>query len=248
MLDAVAVLGMCYAMGTIDVLVSVVSAYMQDGGMRSPYGSRAFKMTMEGLRGYKGMGERKKPPIEPWHVAAILQGWCPSGLSQLQFLQAKVILSWGCQLFSRAQDFAELQLCDVREVDGGLEVTVRYAKNDPRGLTRTAMLEATGGAMCSVGISKEYCAAVGLAQCAQGCTNVAGQPQRCSCCPDLFPTTLKSGGVRGVPITAASVTTRVKALFVGLAERRLMTKEDALLFSSKSLRCGGVSAVAAETV
>ena len=72
--DAVSVLGMCYSMGTLDVFVSAISAYMQDNGMRSPYKYRVFKMTMEGLRRYLGMGKKKKPGVEPWHVAEIVRG------------------------------------------------------------------------------------------------------------------------------------------------------------------------------
>ena len=247
--DAVSVLGMSYSMGTLDVFVSAVSAYMQDNGMDSPYKCRVFKMTMEGLRRYLGLGKKKKPGVEPWHVAEIVRGECPQGLSLLQFLQAKLVLSWGWQLFSRAQDFVELQVCDVRRVKEGLEVTIRYAKNDPRGLTRSAVLEAAGGAECPVAIFDEHVAAMGWseADCAH-CTKVEGQPQRCEHCPDLCPAIYKHGGIQKKHISTATVTSRVRELFLGLAARGLMSLEEAKAFSSKSLRCGGVSAAAAEAV
>ena len=44
------------------------------------------------------------------------------------------------------------------------------------------------------------------------------------------------------------MTSRVRELFLGLAARGLMSMEEAKEFSSKSLRCGGVSATAAEAV
>ena len=75
-----------------------------------------------------------------------------------------MILSWGWQLFSRAQDFVELQVCDVRRVKEGLEVTIRYAKNEPRGLTRTAVLEAAGGVECPMVLFDEYVAAMGWSE------------------------------------------------------------------------------------
>ena len=126
LMDSVAILGLCYAMGTLDVYTAAVSAFMQDGGMQSPYESREFKMIMEGQRRSKGLGKRKKPPVEPWHVAKILASVvCPTALTRQQWVQAKVILMMGWQLFNRPEDFTELQICDFVLTEGQLEVTIR---------------------------------------------------------------------------------------------------------------------------
>ena len=64
--DAVAVMAVCcYSVGTLDVLVSAVSAYMQHGGMASPFASKEFGAMMEGIRRWKGLGKKRKPLVEP---------------------------------------------------------------------------------------------------------------------------------------------------------------------------------------
>jgi hypothetical protein len=61
------------SVGTVTVLVSAVSSYMQDYGMRSPFENRLFAMVMKGLPRYLGAGKKKKPPVEAWHVAKTVE-------------------------------------------------------------------------------------------------------------------------------------------------------------------------------
>ena len=248
LMDSVAILGLCYAMGTLDVYTAAVSAFMQDGGMQSPYESREFKMIMEGQRRSKGLGKRKKPPVEPWHVAKILASVvCPTALTRQQWVQAKVILMMGWQLFNRPEDFTELQICDFVLTERHLEVTIRYAKNDPRGLTRSPKLSREGGRGCVVGMWEQYVAAENLTVLPQ-CTKVKGVPTRCEVCGPAFPAIWKHGGQQRHAVSPAMVTIRVKALFMGLAETGVISVDEAKMFSGKSMRCGGVSAAAAEAV
>lgn len=248
LLDSVAVLGLCYSMGTLDVYVSAVSAYMQDGDMQSPWTSREFKMEMEGHRRRKGLGKKKKPPVEPWHMARILRSTKkPSDLTHQQWRQAKVILNQGWQLFNRPQDFAELQVCDLVVLEDALEVTIRYAKNDPRGLTRSPKLAREGGRECAVTLWEEYAKAEGL-KVHPKCTKVKGVPTRCQHCGPAFPAIWKHGGAQQHPVSPAMVSLRVRSLFMGLVETGDLTVEEAKEFSGKSMRCGGVSAAAAEAV
>jgi hypothetical protein len=248
LMDSVAILGLCYAMGTLDVYTAAVSAFMQDGGMRSPYESREFKMEMEGWRRTKGLGKKKKPPVEPWHMAKILErALPPAELTWQQWRQAKVIANMGWQLFNRPQDFSELQVCDLVSEETQLEVTIRYAKNDPRGLTRSPKLSREGGRYCTVTLWEEYAKAEGLVRHPQ-CTKVKGVPTRCEYCKPAFPSIWKHGGQQSHPILASGVSRCVKALFLGLAEDGFMSQQEARDFSGKSMRCGGVSAAAAEAV
>ena len=245
--DSVALLGICYSMGAIDVYASAVSAFMQDGDMLSPFKNRSFKMMIEGLRRWKGMGKMKKPPIEARHVAGILEMACPVDMSLWQFFQAKVILVIGWQLFCRAQDFSEFDLCDFIVEAEGLDITVRYAKNDPRGLTRNPKLEATGGAECPKGLWMQYVQALGL-QASPLCDKVKGEPKRCSHCGPAFPSVWRHKGKREHRLLKRQVTQRIRSVFVALAKTGATTMEEALMFSAKSLRCGGVSQAAAEAV
>jgi hypothetical protein len=248
LLDSVAVLGLCYSMGTLDVYVSAVSAYMQDGAMQSPWTSREFKMEMEGHRRRKGLGKKKKPPVEPWHMARILRSIRkPSDLTYQQWRQAKVIVNQGWQLFNRPQDFSELQVCDLVVLENALEVTIRYAKNDPRGLTRSPKLAREGGPECAVTLWEQYAKAEGLGVHPE-CTKVKGVPTRCRHCGPAFPAIWKHGGAQDHPVSPAMVSKRVRSLFMGLVETGDLTEEEAKEFSGKSMRCGGVSAAAAEAV
>jgi hypothetical protein len=248
LIDSICILGLCYAMGTLDVYSAAVSAFMQDGNMRSPYESREFKMLMEGQRRRKGMGKEKKPPVEPWHVAKVLAAVvCPSALTRQQWAQAKVVLVMGWQLFNRPQDFTELQVCDLVVYEAFLEVTIRYAKNDPRGLTRSPRLSREGGKECPVGLWERYAAAEGLVVHAQ-CTKVKGVPTRCAVCKPAFPAIWKHQGQQLHAMSPSMVTLRIKALFMGLAETGVISEEEAKMFSGKSMRCGGVTAAAAECV
>ena len=247
--DAVAVMAICYAVGTLDVMVSAVSCYMQHGGMASPFKSKEFSAMMEGIRRWKGLGKQKKPPVEPWHVRAILSGKQPSqfgggDFSELQFRQAKVLLVVGWQLFTRPQDFYELEVCDFRFLLKEMEVTIRYAKNDVKGLTRAPRLAEAGDEWCPVRLVKEYFEVMQL-EVHPDCDKVPGEPARCSKCPAAFPPIWKHGGVqRGRRIPRAQVSLRIKSLFLGLAEQGHMSVEDARMFSGKSCRCGGVSSAA----
>ena len=204
---------------------------------------------MEGIRRWKGLGKQKKPPVEPWHVRAVLSGQRPSQFqggefSELQFRQAKVLLVVGWQLFTRPQDFYELEVCDFRFLLKEMEVTIRYAKNDVKGLTRAPRLAEAGDEWCPVRLVKEYFEVMQL-EVHLDCDKVPGEPARCSKCPAAFPPIWKHGGVqRGRRIPRAQVSLRIKSLFLGLAEQGHMSVEDARMFSGKSCRCGGVSSAA----
>ena len=194
------------------------------------------------------MGKEKKPPVEPWHVAKVLAAVvCPSALTRQQWAQAKVVLVMGWQLFNRPQDFTELQVCDLVVYEAFLEVTIRYAKNDPRGLTRSPRLSREGGKECPVGLWERYAAAEGLVVHAQ-CTKVKGVPTRCAVCKPAFPAIWKHQGQQLHAMSPSMVTLRIKALFMGLAETGVISEEEARMFSGKSMRCGGVTAAAAECV
>jgi hypothetical protein len=247
LMDSIALLGLCYSMGTLDVYISAVSAFMQDARMSSPYESREFKMVIEAMRRRKGLGKKKKPPVEPWHVKAILEGPVPGNMTIQQWRQGCLILLVGWQLFDRPEDFNELQVCDIEVSAEEMEVTIRYAKNDVRGLTRSPRLAREGGHLCPVGLWEEYSVQEGLVR-SPLCDKVKGEPQRCRHCKPAFPAMWKFGGQQRHPIRAATVTSRVKELFMGLAVRGLMSAAVAKEFCGKSMRCGGVSAAAALAV
>lgn len=244
----VAVLSQCYSLGTIGILLSAVSAYMQDYGLRSPYESRIMTMVLKGLPRHMGEGKKKKPPMEAWHVAKIVAIERPEGLTLLQFLQAKAIVVIGWELFTRSQDFEEFQICDFVRLDKGMRVLVRYAKNDQKGLTRAPVLEVGSDVRsCPVRIFLDYVAAACIGVL-EGCTKVEGEPQRCSVCPPAFPSIHRHRGKQTRAMPKARVTAILRVLFLELASLGLMTEEEARAFSSKSMRAGGVTVAAAEAV
>ena len=165
----------------------------------------------------------------------------------LQWIQAKVVLVVGWQLFCRPQDFSELDLCDVVVDADGMTITIRYAKNDTKGLTRSPRIARAGGRFRPVELWERYVKALGLVKHA-ACDKVLGEPTRCSFCGPAFPAVWKLQGVKQTRMPAQQASKRIKQLFAGLASAGLMTEETATSFSGKSCRCGGVSAAAGEAV
>jgi hypothetical protein len=214
--------------------------------MRSPYENRVFKMAMEGIKRWKGMGKNKKPGVEAKFVAMILQMTRPAGFTILQWAQALALLVIGWQMFCRAQDFAEFQMCDIHLTPEGLEITVRYAKNDVKGMTRKAFLQATGGLECPRRLWVDYVVMCGL-KCSPACNKVQGEPTRCDYCPPAFPS-IHNKGVQQFPIPKARVSSLVKGLHVALGNLHGWERSWGTAYSAKSLRCGGVTEAAAAAV
>jgi hypothetical protein len=250
LLVVVATLSQCYSVSTVGILVSAVSSFMQDHGMPSPYESRLFSMVMKGVVRFLGAGKKKKPPVEAWHVAKIVRLSRPAKFTPLMHLQALAVLLVGWELFTRSQDFEEFQVCDFVQLQTGMRVMVRYAKNDQKGLTRTPVLElGEEEVSCPVRACRRYFAAANI-RVQLGCTKVEGEPERCRVCPPAFPSITKHQGKKDRPMPKARVTEILKVLFLELAATHpdLMTEEEAKAFSSKSMRCGGASEAAANTV
>lgn len=244
----VAVLALCYSWNTLAVLSAAVSAFMQDHGMGSPYESRLFQLVMRGLPRYLGAGVAKKPAVEAWHVAEIVRMPRPAGFTWLQHLQGVAVVLIGWELFTRSQDFEEFQVCDFIRLEGGMRILVRYAKNDQKGLTRSPVLEESAEeAACPVRAFLRYVGSAGL-KVESRCEKVEGQPDRCPVCPPAFPSITKNGGVQPRPMPRARVTEIMRVFFLELAAAGLMTEEEARAFTSKSLRCGGVSQASAEAI
>jgi hypothetical protein len=245
---AVAVLSLCYSVGTLQVFTSAVSAFMQDAGMPSPFQSKYFSLLMSGVTRWLGVGKHKKPPVEAWHVAEIMELAKTDRFTQLQLRQAKAMLLVGWHLFNRPQDFNTFQVCDFVRLEHGMRVYVRYAKNDQKGLTRCPILEeASNERDCPVENLLSYFRLAGLSV-QPGCTKVPGEPDACTVCPPAFPSIHKHKGVQNYPMPTQRVSEIVKKLFLSLADIGKMSADDAKQFSGKSCRCGGVSAAAGNEV
>ena len=120
---AIACLSTCHSAGTVSIFLSAVSAYMQDYGFKSPFEHRFLSRLYTGMIRFLGAGKKKKPPVEAKHVAAILRHGRvvhAKGFTVLQFTQAIAVFLVGWQLFNRAQDFEEFQICDFTFLDKGV--------------------------------------------------------------------------------------------------------------------------------
>ena len=122
-----------YALGTITNFVSSVSFYFKMKGWQAPYKNGRFQMTMQGVAREIGDWKIQKPPVEARHVAALMGMDRPNEWTLQQWLQGKVMVLWGWQLFNRRHDFGRFQPCDVRFNSQGCKMLIRYAKNDVRG-------------------------------------------------------------------------------------------------------------------
>ena len=194
---AIACLAMCYSAGIMTIYVSAVSAYPQDYGFKSPFADRFFARLYKGTMRFSGTGKKKKPPVEAKHVAAIVKlGRVvhDKGFTVLQYLQAIALFVMGWQLFNRAQDFQEFQVCDSTFLDKGLRVLVRRAKNDTKRVTRSPVLEyAIKVDSCPVSLVKKYFEIAGI-NVTDGRDKVDGSPHGCSSCPPIFSSIHKHNG------------------------------------------------------
>jgi hypothetical protein len=77
-----------------------------------------------------------------------------------------------------------------------------------------------------------------------GCTKVEGEPHRCEVCPPAFPSVGRHKGKMDRPMPKARVSELMRVFYLELARQGVMTEDEARRFSSKSLRCGGVSEAA----
>lgn len=129
-----------------------------------------------------------------------------------------------------------------------MRVFVRCAKNDQKGLTRTPVLAlADEEDACPVRAYRRYVAALGITV-QPGCTKVEGEPERCEVCPPAFPSIGKHKGKMDRAMPKSRVTEILRVLFLDLAEGGHLTEAEARAFTSKSLRCGGVSEATAQCV
>ena len=245
---SVAMMHLCYSMSTIEIYVTAVCVMLRVRGVSSPREVETFRMTMEGVARELGKAKQKKPPVEPHHVAAILVSPRPAAFDELRWLQAKVVLLVGWELFVRRQDLPRLQPCDLRITQEGMHVLIRYAKNDQKGLTRAPFLQRhEDSRACPVALMEHYLRATEIRVC-EGCDKVWGEPFRCLQCPSLFPSITPTGGKQDYPMPDTRVTLIIKELYKELAVQGVVTEAAAAGFSSKSLRCGGVSSAAAACV
>lgn len=256
---AVALMAGSYAMGTLEIFVSAVSERFRQHEWASPHADGLFKRTWEGIKRELGTRKQKKPPLEARHVEGLLgvEG-TPEGWSARQWIQGKVMMMMGWQLYNRRQDFSRMQPCDLRfqqdELLGPvMEVLIRYAKNDKYGRTRAPKLAecAEDAMVCPIRLMREYLEEAGIRR-DPGCDKVWGEPYACSVCPPLFPTILgdERGGIQTRAMPDSRVSVILKRMMVTLAAERpdLLSKEEAQTFSAKSLRCGGTSESAAQQV
>ena len=190
---SVAMMHLCYSMSTIEIYVTAVCVMLRVRGVSSPREVETFRMTMEGVARELGKAKQKKPPVEPHHVAAILVSPRPAAFDELRWLQAKVVLLVGWELFVRRQDLPRLQPCDLRITQEGMHVLIRYAKNDQKGLTRAPFLQRhEDSRACPVALMEHYLRATEIRVC-EGCDKVWGEPFRCLQCPSLFPSITPTG-------------------------------------------------------
>ena len=130
----------------------------------------------------------------------------------------------------------------------GMQVLIRYAKNDLRGRTREPALAAVPDEprSCPRAVMQEYMRMCGI-KCSLLCNKVWGKPYACDHCPPLFPTTVKAG-IHKRAMLNSRVTMGIKGMFLELAHRcpDRLSAQEAKGFSAKSLRTGG-SARAAPT-
>ena len=144
-----------YAPATLELYVTAVSSSLSDRGLGQVRQDVSVKRMLEGIKRLQGVQVNKKMPVEGIHIAGWIRMKGPSNdgkawtgkHSMLQWEQfvSVVVLAWSC--FLRVSEIVQLQVCDLMlhgalEEPRGLEVTIRSAKADQRGVTTTTIMDA----------------------------------------------------------------------------------------------------------
>ena len=238
---AVALMALEYAASTVDIMISAVGFYfnkMRDEAgtpWKPPHEEPNFKATLEVIKRDIGTRKRKQPPLEAHHMAAILEMKPPPKWTAQMWLQVKLLMLMGWELFHRRQDVARLQPCDLRFTAEKMQVLIRYAKNDSKGNTwdPTLAANAEGPKQCPVTLMKEYCKECCI-KVQPGCDKIWGELYACSVCPPLCPTILKGGKCdRSMPDSRVTVIVKRAMLALAVARLDILSEEEAQIFRPK---------------
>lgn len=252
-----------YAPKTLELYVTAVSSTLKDKGLGNVRDIPAICKCLEGIKRSMGVSVHKKLPVEGSHIAAWLKmeaptndgnawtGW-HSGLQWREFV-AVAILAWSC--FLRVSEVVKLQVCDLT-LQGSwahprcMEVLVRFAKADQRGVSTTTVMDAAvqQSPVCLLRTflrcMVEIHGPLALRRSPQ-CTRVRFRNRPCACCPYVFPKISVRGVEKQVPTSDRLLRTRMKAAMGRLVPSGLVSQEDVKNFSMISFRRGGNSVAAA---
>lgn len=253
-----------YVPKTLELYVTAISSTLQDMGMGCVRADPSVQRQLEGIKRSMGVSVQKKLAIEGVHIAGWLKMEVPPNdgkawtgrHSHLQWKQfvGVAVLAWSC--FLRVSEVVGMQLCDLKLVGAWLqprhlEVLVRHAKADQRGVSTTTVMDAAhaDSAVCLLRVFLDHLAMVhGMSSGewrSPGCTRARFKNRKCACCPYVFPKVSVRGVERMAVTSDRLMRTRMKAAMFRLVELGLVSEEDVARFSMISFRRGGNSVAAA---
>ena len=101
----------------------------------------------------------RKRAFEAKHVIAAVE---KLDLETLTGQRNRCVLAFGFALAQRRAQIADVKVEDVRSIDEGLEVTIRWSKTDQRGEGKIATVIRDGGPACAVGAVEAWLKASGI--------------------------------------------------------------------------------------
>ena len=251
-----------YSPKTLELYITAVSSSLMDRQLGSVRHDGSVNRVMEGIKRSMGMPVQKKLAIEGLHIASWLGMDSPGGdgnawtkahapLQWQQFVAVSV-LAWSC--FLRVSEVLQLQVCDLTlwgtlECPVKLEVLIRSAKADQRGITTVTVMDAAAeeSPVCLLRVFLQYMIPVhGGVGRTVSCTKTQYRGRDCGSCAYVFPLI----SVRGVELRKQCggrlLRKRMSSAVHRLVEGNIIDKTEGVRgFSLISFRRGGNSVAAA---
>ena len=251
-----------YSPKTLELYVTAVSSSLNDRQLGSVRQDGTVNRVMEGIKRSMGMPVRKKLAIEGLHIAAWLEMESPgrdgvawtAKYATLQWHQfmAVSVLAWSC--FLRVSEILQLQVCDLTlwgtlECPIKLELLIRSAKADQRGITTVTVMDAAaeGSPVCLLKVFLQYMIQVheGVLRDAN-CTKTQYRGRDCSSCAYVFPLISVRGVEHHKQCGGRLLRKRMSSAIRRLMEANIIEKTEGMRgFSIMSFRRGGNSVAAA---
>jgi len=183
-------------------------------GLESPTNSEAVRAVLRGIRRTIGTAPKQKAPAEAAALRRMIEA-CPETLIGLR---DRTILAIGFAGAMRRSEIAALECGDIRDIEGGIEITIRRSKGDQEGAGQVIAIP-HGTKIQPVATLKGWLSAAGITD------------------GPVFRSIRKGGAVQAEALSTTSIAQIVK----DAAERAGLPAEQ---FSGHSLRAGFLTSAA----
>lgn len=245
-----------YAASTLEIYTTAVASRLKDTERGDIRAAPEVSRLLEGISRKIGRAVTKKLPAEAKHVSALMRmdppdndGASFTGIAagtQWHELVTVVVIGWGAYL--RTSEILDLQVCDLTWLPNRVDICVKKAKADQRGITATTELERADAkdSLCMYRYLRDYLnTCIGGCNRAHGCVKQHNKNYHCPVCPYVFPHIGREGVEPRKQLAEKTLRDRLKKALHRLEQAGVVEQGLYQHMSLGSLRKGGNSTAAA---